>query len=144
MAHCAILIFHSHQCRVLLTEFPGLLAALSLTPSLPTQACLQGLIQQPGRGKRPWPPPPRGSGDTDEVEGFKRPGVCLKGETSRQVLTATDSWRLGQILLRREHEACCCCSLTQSCLSRSDPTDRSTPGFLVLHCLPEFVQIHIH
>lgn len=91
------------------TKFLGLLAALSLTPSPaypPTQARLPGLIQQPGRGKCPRPAPPRGSGVTDEVEGCTHPGVCWKGEVSRQVLTAADPWRLGWIPLRKKHEAC--------------------------------------
>ena len=38
----------------------------------------------------------------------------------------------------------CCCSVTQSCLTLRDPTDSSTPGFPVLHHLPELVQTHIH
>ena len=37
-----------------------------------------------------------------------------------------------------------CRSVAQSCLSLCDPTDYSTPGFPVLHYLPEFAQIHIH
>ena len=32
----------------------------------------------------------------------------------------------------------------QSCLTVCDPMDCSTPGFLVLHYLPEFVQTHVH
>ena len=39
---------------------------------------------------------------------------------------------------------CCCCSVTQSCPTLCDPMDYSTPGFPVLHCLPEFAQIHVH
>ena len=35
-------------------------------------------------------------------------------------------------------------SVTQSCLSRCDPMDCSTPGFLVHHQLPELAQIHVH
>ena len=38
----------------------------------------------------------------------------------------------------------CCCSVTRSCLTLCDPVDCSTPGFPVLHCLPEFVQTHVH
>ena len=37
-----------------------------------------------------------------------------------------------------------CCSVAQSCLTLYNPIDCSMPGFLVLHCLPEFVQIHVH
>ena len=38
----------------------------------------------------------------------------------------------------------CCFSVAQSCLALCDPMDCSTPGFPVLHHLPEFAQIHIH
>ena len=49
---------------------------------------------------------------------------------------ASDShWVLGQG---------CCCSVTKSCLTPWDPMDCSTPGFLILHHLPEFTQTHIH
>ena len=36
------------------------------------------------------------------------------------------------------------CSIAQSCPTLCDPMDCSTPGFLVLHYLPEFAQIHVH
>ena len=39
---------------------------------------------------------------------------------------------------------CCCCSVTQSCPSLCDPMDCSTPGFPVLHHLPELAQTHMH
>ena len=35
-------------------------------------------------------------------------------------------------------------SVTQSCPALCDPMDHSTPGFPVLHYLPEFVQTHVH
>ena len=35
------------------------------------------------------------------------------------------------------------CLVTQSCLTLCDPMDHSTPGFTVLHCLPEFAQTHV-
>ena len=38
----------------------------------------------------------------------------------------------------------CCCSVTQSYLTLCKPMDGSTHGFLVLHHLPEFAQIHVH
>ena len=48
----------------------------------------------------------------------------------------------------KQHEVllsdCCCCPVTQSCLTLCDPMDCSTPGSSVLHCLPEFAQIHVH
>ena len=39
---------------------------------------------------------------------------------------------------------CCCCSVTKSCPTLCDPMDYSTPGFPVLHYLPEFAQTHVH
>ena len=39
---------------------------------------------------------------------------------------------------------CYCCSVTQSCLTLCDSMDRNTPGFPVLHYLPEFAQTHVH
>ena len=37
-----------------------------------------------------------------------------------------------------------CCSVTQSCPTFWGPMDCSTPGFPVLHYLPEFAQTHVH
>ena len=42
----------------------------------------------------------------------------------------------------RNHEQHCCCSVAKSCLNFWDPMDCSTPGFPVLHHLPELAQIH--
>ena len=36
------------------------------------------------------------------------------------------------------------CSVAQSCPTLWDPKDCSTPGFPVLHQLPEFAQTHVH
>ena len=38
----------------------------------------------------------------------------------------------------------CCCSVAQSCLTVRNPVDCSTPGFPVLHYLPEFAQTHVY
>ena len=35
-------------------------------------------------------------------------------------------------------------SVAKLCLTLCSPVDYSTPGFPVLHCLPEFAQTHIH
>ena len=35
-------------------------------------------------------------------------------------------------------------SLPRGCCSVCDPTDRSTPGLPVLHCLQELAQTHVH
>ena len=37
-----------------------------------------------------------------------------------------------------------CCSVAQSCPTLCDPVDCSTPGFPILHHLPEFAQSHVH
>ena len=37
-----------------------------------------------------------------------------------------------------------CCSVTKQCPTPCGPMDCSTPGFPVLHHLPEFPQIHVH
>ena len=39
---------------------------------------------------------------------------------------------------------CCCCSVAKLCPTLCDPMDYSTPGFPVLHYLPEFAQTHVH
>ena len=36
------------------------------------------------------------------------------------------------------------CSVTKLCPTLCDPMDCSTPGSLVLHCLQEFAQAHVH
>ena len=38
----------------------------------------------------------------------------------------------------------CCCSATPSCLTLFYPMDCNTPGFPVLHHLPELAQTHVH
>ena len=38
----------------------------------------------------------------------------------------------------------CCCSVAQACSTIHDPMDCSTPGFSVLHRLPELAQTHVH
>ena len=38
----------------------------------------------------------------------------------------------------------CCCSVAQSCPTLCEPMDYSTPGFPVLHHLPELAQTHVH
>ena len=44
----------------------------------------------------------------------------------------------------RNHMAHCCHSVTQSCQALCDSMDCSTPGFPILHYLPEFSQTHVH
>ena len=39
---------------------------------------------------------------------------------------------------------CFCCSVAQSCLTRCNPMDCSTPGLPVHRQLPDFAQLHVH
>ena len=53
--------------------------------------------------------------------------------------------KLPLILSKAKPSACVtCCSVAQLCLTLCNPMDCSTPGFPVLHYLPEFAQTHIH
>ena len=38
----------------------------------------------------------------------------------------------------------CCSSVAKSCPTLCHPMDCGTPGFPVLHYLPEFAQTHVH
>ena len=42
------------------------------------------------------------------------------------------------------HSTCCCSLSCCSCSTLCNPMDCSTPGFPVLHHLPEFAQTHVH
>ena len=50
-----------------------------------------------------------------------------------QLLPGSSSWGMDY-----------CRSVAQSCPTLCDPMDCSTPGFPVLHCLPELAQTHVH
>ena len=45
---------------------------------------------------------------------------------------------------RTLHLFCCCCSVAQPYPTLCDPMDCSTPGFPILHHLPELAQTHVH
>ena len=47
-------------------------------------------------------------------------------------------------LCESENWVTTCCSVAQSCLTLCDPMDCSTPGFPVLHHLPELARTHVH
>ena len=53
------------------------------------------------------------------------------------------SFELKELLLAFLIGQDCCCLATQSCLTLWGPTECSTLGFLVLHFLLEFTQIHV-
>ena len=51
---------------------------------------------------------------------------------------------LKELVLSSHCNLCSYCIVTQSCPTLCDPMDCSTPGFPVLHHLPEFAQTHDH
>ena len=55
------------------------------------------------------------------------------------------AWVLGGLVLWGPSlETSCCCLVTKLCPTLCESIDCSTPGFPVLHHLPEFVQTHIY
>ena len=67
------------------------------------------------------------------------PQVCLK--VAKQMENVVDHLLFNLLLLI--NELYCCCSVTKSCPTLRNPMDSSTPGFLVLHYLPNFAQVHV-
>ena len=55
---------------------------------------------------------------------------------------AGEGWRKN--LRANSPKTSCCCSVTKSCPTLCNHMECSTPGFLVLHCLPEFAQTYVH
>ena len=53
-------------------------------------------------------------------------------------------YNLNKVPLPLFTKCCCCCSVTKSHPTLLNPVDCSTPGFRVLHHLPEFTQICVH
>ena len=90
---------------------------------------------------------------------FWKLGVCgheasMAGECSLQgqilwlyPLTAEGAGVLSGASFERARElsgASFDCPVAQSCPTLFDPMDCSSPGFPVLHLLPEFAQTHVH
>ena len=48
-----------------------------------------------------------------------------------------------QVFYAYQHP-CCCCLVTELCPTLCNRMDCRTPGFPVLHNIPEFTQIHVH
>ena len=64
-----------------------------------------------------------------------------------RTLCVPELWVAGswdKVVVLRNWEMNCCCSVAPSCLTPCDPMDCSTPGFPVLHRLPELAQTHVH
>ena len=86
-------------------------------------------------------------------------GRCYEEDSGNYKVQKAQSWPLENLQPHVEGElegrcygtglntrlwGCCCCSVAKLCLTLSDPMDCSTPGFPVLHYLPEFAQTHVH
>jgi len=70
---------------------------------------------------------------------------CLWGRTESDMTEVTKS--SSSILSytdRQIDRQTFCCLVAQSCSTLCHPMDCSTPGFPVLHYLPEFAQAHVH
>ena len=88
-------------------------------------------------------------GDTkDEMIGWhhRHSGKTLGDSKGQESLVCCSPWGLKESNLTEEQQCLTpgCCSGVQSCTKFYDPMDCSTPGFSVLHCLPEFAQTHVH
>ena len=60
-------------------------------------------------------------------------------------LQSTGLQRVGHNLAtEQQHTGSCYCSAAKSCLTLCDHMGCSSPGFPVLHYLPEFAQIRVH
>ena len=60
------------------------------------------------------------------------------------MLSFKPTFSLSTSLVNVNHLYCCCGSVTQLCLTLCNAMDCRMPGFLVLHYLSEFSQIHLH
>ena len=56
----------------------------------------------------------------------------------------TSVWSAQHSIWKDQEEFCFCFSITKSCPTLCNSLDCSTPGFSVLHYLPEFAQTHAH
>ena len=78
------------------------------------------------------------------------PLICTHIQPLLQLECMSDQYinlRLTPVLVTRPHLLSPtqehCCSVTQLCSTLCDPMDCSTPGFPVLHHLPELAQTHV-
>ena len=70
--------------------------------------------------------------------------VCREGVQYFEQLGDGCTSLRGILLLMSSKHLWLCCSDAESCPTLYDPMACSTPGFPVLHHLPEFTQTHVH
>ena len=134
-AHFCLLSCHLHHCHPLLI-YPAPCAMLSTLCSL--YACVSSCFTHVRHFVAPWTiarqaPPSMGILQASILEWVAIPSFRGSSQSRDQTQVSSISC-LG----------CCCCSVAQSCPTLCDPMNCSTPGFPVLHHLPEFVQTHVH
>ena len=109
--------------------FPG----GSAVRSLPAKSGVEGSVSSLGRSS--------GEGNGNPLRYF-----CLSSPVNRGAHGGLHS--MGSQRVRHNWETkqrlCCCCLVAKLCLRLCDPVDCSTPGFPVLHHLPELAQTRAH
>ena len=70
--------------------------------------------------------------------------ACFSDRRKRPWDSCKFWWPAITTLLSDKCPVVCCCSGAQWCLTLRNPMDCSTPGFPVLHHLPELAQTHVH
>ena len=76
----------------------------------------------------------------ESLKKWKGARMSLDGKI--QNYSGTSSLRSNQY--DSELKGCCYCSVAKSCLTLCDSVLRRDKDSSVLHCLPEFAQIHVH
>ena len=77
-----------------------------------------------------------------KINSGKWGGVSQRVQTSSYMINKIWASIYNMIVIISKH--CCFSLVTMLCLTLFDLMNYSTPGFLVLHYLPEFAQSHVH
>ena len=77
-----------------------------------------------------------------KINSGKWGGVSQRVQTSSYMINKIWASIYNMIVIISKH--CCFSLVTMLCLTLFDLMNYSTPGFLVLHYLPEFAQTHVH
>ena len=91
----------------------------------------------------PWPLPPLSRCGKQSSRTCDLDLLCFQTRASWKLSAHSTCWWI-LFFSPRIIMASCCCSVAQSCPTLCDPMDCSTPGFPVLHHLPELAQTHVH